>query len=155
MKLAEALSTRADLQRKINQLRSRITANARYQEGEEPAEDASALLVEAESCLEQLRDLISRINTTNTRIDLGADGTMTDALATRDVLRLRHSLLSSAATAASGTEVSSFRQIRSELRQLPALPVSDLQRQADVTAQELRELDNRIQHANWTHDLEE
>ena len=51
MKLAEALTARADLQRRIEQLRARITANARYQEGEEPAEDAAALLGEAEADL--------------------------------------------------------------------------------------------------------
>ena len=39
VKLAEALAARADLQRRIEQLRSRIWDNARYQEGEEPAED--------------------------------------------------------------------------------------------------------------------
>ncbi|MCI1017284.1 DIP1984 family protein [Microbacterium sp. C5A9] len=154
MKLAEALTARADLQRRIEQLRVRITANARYQEGEEPAEDAVALLVEADADLARLRDLIRRINATNSRLDLGADGTMTDALATRDVLRLQHSLLVDAAAAASGASTV-FRQMRSELRQLAALPVADLRSRADSTAQELRELDNRIQQANWTHDLEE
>lgn len=154
MKLAEALTARADLQRRIEQLRVRITANARYQEGEEPAEDAAALLLEAETDLARLRDLIRRINATNSRLDLGADGTMTDALAARDVLRLQHSLLVDAAAAASGA-ATVFRQMRSELRQLAALPVGDLRARADVTAKELRELDNRIQQANWTHDLEE
>ncbi|WP_194762844.1 DIP1984 family protein [Microbacterium sp. UFMG61] len=154
MKLAEALTARADLQRRIEQLRVRITANARYQEGEEPAEDAAALLVEADADLARLRDLIRRINATNSRLDLGADGTMTDALAARDVLRLRHSLLVDAAAAASGASTV-FRQMRSELRQLAALPVADLREQADAAAKELRELDNRIQQANWTHELEE
>jgi hypothetical protein len=154
MKLAEALTARADLQRRIEQLRVRITANARYQEGEEPAEDAAALLVEADADLARLRDLIRRINATNSRLDLGADGTMTDALAARDVLRLRHSLLADAAAAASGASTV-FRQMRSELRQLAALPVADLRAQGDAAAKELRELDNRIQQANWTHELEE
>ncbi|WP_449407614.1 DIP1984 family protein [Microbacterium maritypicum] len=154
MRLAEALTARADLQRRIEQLRARITANARYQEGEEPAEDASALLVEAEEALAELRDLIRCINATNARLDLGADGTMTDALAARDVLRLQHSLLADAAAAASGGGVPGFRQMRSELRQLTALPVGSLRARADETARELRELDNRIQQANWTNDLE-
>jgi hypothetical protein len=154
MKLAEALTARADLQRRIEQLRARITANARFQEGEEPSEDASSLLVDAESDLARLRDLIRRINATNARLDLGADGTMTDALATRDVLRLRHSLLADAAASASGN--TQFpRQMRSELRQISALPVAELRANADRVAQELRELDNRIQQANWTNDLEE
>lgn len=155
MRLAEALTARADLQRRIEQLRARITANARYQEGEEPAEDASALLVEADEALARLRDLIRRINATNARLDLGADGTMTDALAARDVLRLQHSLLTDAAAAASGASSPGFRQMRSELRQLAALPVAALRVRADDTARELRELDNRIQQANWTSDLEE
>ncbi|WP_431074218.1 DIP1984 family protein [Microbacterium phyllosphaerae] len=155
MKLAEALTARADLQRRIEQLRARITANARYQEGEEPAEDASALLVDVEAALAQLRDLIRRINATNSRLDLGADGTMTDALAARDVLRLQHSLLADAAAAASGANDQFLRQMRSELRQISALPVAELRSRADTVAQELRELDNRIQQANWLHDLKE
>ena len=154
MKIAEALTARADLQRRIEQLRARIIANARYQEGEEPAEDAGALLGEAEKDLAQLRTLIRRINRTNSRIDLGADGTMTDALAARDVLRLQHSILADAAAAASGTN-SGMRQMRSELRQIAALPVAELRTAADGVAQELRTLDNRIQEANWTHELEE
>lgn len=154
MRLAEALTARADLQRRIEQLRARITANARYQEGEEPAEDAAALIAEADAALAALRDLIRRINRTNARLDLGADGTMTDALAARDVLRLRHSLLTDAAAAASGS--GQFpRQMRSELRQIAALPVAELRAKADRVAQDLRELDNRIQQANWTSELEE
>ena len=155
MKLAEALTARADLQRRIEQLRARITANARYQEGEEPAENAAALLVEADADLALLRDLIRRINATNSRLDLGSDGTMTDALAARDVRRLQHSLLADAAAAASGANDQFLRQMRSELRQISALPVADLRSRADSVAQELRELDNRIQQANWLHDLEE
>lgn len=155
MKLAEALTARAGLQRRIEQLRARITANARYQEGEEPAEDAAALLVQADADLLLLRDLIRRINATNSRLDLGTDGTMTDALAARDVLRLQHSLLADAAAAASGANDQFLRQMRSELRQISALPVAELRSRADAVAQELRELDNRIQQANWLHDLEE
>ncbi|GAB3463712.1 DIP1984 family protein [Kineococcus endophyticus] len=150
MKIAEALSERADAQRRVEQLRSRIAANARYQEGEEPAEDAAALLVEVGEVLTRLRTLIAQVNRTNSRVDLGPDGTMTDALATRDVLRLQHAVLTSAADAAAGQGT---RHLRSELRHLSALPVADLRRQADEVARTLRTLDGRIQQANWTHDL--
>ncbi len=102
VKIAEALTERADAQRRVEQLRSRIAANARYQEGEEPAEDAAALLVEVGEVLTRLRTLIAQVNRTNSRVDLGPDGTMTDALATRDVLRLQHAVLTSAADAAAG-----------------------------------------------------
>jgi hypothetical protein len=65
VKLAEALSLRADATRRVEQLRARIVANARFQEGEEPTEDAAALLGEAGAVLDELEDLIRRINRTN------------------------------------------------------------------------------------------
>jgi hypothetical protein len=43
--------------------------------------------------------------------------------------------------------------MRSELRYLSALEVPSLRRQGDDVAKELRELDNRIQQANWEVDL--
>jgi hypothetical protein len=151
MRLAEALAQRADARRRVEQLRSRVTANASHQEGVEPAEDAAELLAEADTLIDRLESLIRRINRTNAATDLGADGTLTDALARRDVLHLRHSLLIAAADAASPG--AGFRQLRSELRQLSALPVRELRGRADVVAREARELDTRIQRANWEVDL--
>ncbi|MFP5022645.1 DIP1984 family protein [Pseudonocardia phyllosphaerae] len=153
MKVAEALALRADAQRRVEQLRSRIAANARYQEGEEPSEDAGALLTEAGEVLDELEDLIRRINRTNAETPLGEHGTLTDALARRDVLRLRHSLLVGAADAAAGRHGVHHRQLRSELRDFAALPVRELRTQADDVARTLRELDTAVQQANWTVEL--
>lgn len=173
MKLAEALALRADTQRKIAQLRSRIAANARYQEGDTPAEDASALLKEATKAAIELEELVRGINATNSAVTLEiaatkpnggrrrqANGsapvgtvTMTDALARRDSLRLRHAMIVEAADAAQ--DQGGHRQLRSELRQVSALPVSDLRRQADDLARELRELDSQIQQANWANEVVE
>jgi hypothetical protein len=151
MRLAEALSLRADRRRRVDQLRTRIAANATYQEGAEPAEDASALLAEADGVLDELERLIGAINRTNSATDLGSDGTMTDALARRDALRLRHAVLVAAADAAAGHN--GYRQLRSELRQISALPVAELRTRADGVAREVRELDARIQQANWNVEL--
>jgi hypothetical protein len=54
LKLAEALAQRADAQRRVEQLRARAVGNARYQEGEKPAEDAARLIAEAEATLDLL-----------------------------------------------------------------------------------------------------
>ncbi|WP_428829739.1 DIP1984 family protein [Gordonia hirsuta] len=154
MKLAEALSLRAETLRRLESLRSRITANARYQEGETPSEDAAALLTEAQSLIDEWQSLMRRINRTNAASDLGADGTLTDALARRDALRLHHRLLTGAADAAAGADHSGFtRQLRSELKILAALPVSQVRAEADRVSRDLRELDARIQRANWEVDL--
>lgn len=154
MKLAEALAERADAARRVEQLRARIVANARYQEGEEPAEDANALLTEDATVLDELQVLISRINRTNAGAEIEPGVTVTDALARRDVLRMRHSVISSAADAAAGRDHGGFvRQLRSELKMLTALPVAELRSQADELARQIRELDIRIQRRNWEVDL--
>ncbi|HTW19370.1 MAG TPA: DIP1984 family protein [Mycobacteriales bacterium] len=155
MKLAEALALRSDAVKRVEQLRARVQTNARYQEGEEPTEDANALLAEAGRVLDQLEDLIRRVNRTNATATVEDGMTLTDALARRDVLRLRHAFWSRAADAASGRESSSggFRQLRSELRTLPALPVRELRTAVDELAREHRELDVKIQRANWQADL--
>ena len=156
MKLAEALALRADATRRVDQLRTRIVANARFQEGEEPAEDAQALLAEAGAVLDELEDLIRRINRTNAATRIGPEGTITDALARRDVLRTRHSVVTAAADAAVGrSQAGMGRQLRSELKMLAALPVAQLRAQADDLARQVRELDVRIQQSNWEFDLME
>jgi hypothetical protein len=153
MKLAEALSLRANATRRIQQLRARIVSNARYQEGEEPPENAETLLAEVDGVLEY-ETLIQRINRTNAATTIGAEGTLTDALGRRDALRVRHHLLTTAADAAAGNnQAGHTRQLRSELKMLSALPVAELRTQADQLARELRELDVRIQRSNWEVDL--
>jgi hypothetical protein len=154
VKLGEALALRADAARRVEQLRARIIASARYQEGEEPAEDATALLAEAGEVLDELEALIRRINRTNTAAQIGPNATITDALARRDTLRLRHAVVTAAADAAGGKNQSGIaRQLRSELKMLAALPVAQLRTQADGVAREIRELDVRIQRSNWEVDL--
>jgi hypothetical protein len=154
VKLAEALALRADATRRIEQLRTRIVANARFQEGEEPAEDAQELLTEAGALLNELEGLIRRINRTNAATSIGPAGTITDALARRDVLRVRHSVVTAAADAAAGTSRAGLgRQLRSELKMLAALPVAQLRAQADDLARQIREIDVRIQQSNWEFDL--
>ncbi|MBJ8339432.1 DIP1984 family protein [Antrihabitans sp. YC3-6] len=154
MKLAEALALRADNARKAEQLRTRIVDNARYQEGETPAENAAALLADSQAVFDELESLIRRINKTNAAATVN-DGTMTDALARRDVLRLRHRTVTAAADAASGTggQGGYARQLRSELTYVSALPVAEMRSTADDLARQLRELDVEIQRRNWEVDL--
>jgi len=154
MKLAEALIERAALQRQVEQLHARIVANARYQEGEEPAEDAAALLTEVSTALDALRDLVLAINLTNAASSTAAGEPLTAALATRDALRKRHAILVSAADAAAGSG-GGYRQLRSELRQVAALPVGTLRTEADLLAKRIRDLESSIQQANWEVDLQQ
>jgi hypothetical protein len=154
MKLAEALALRSDAMKRVEHLRSRAQANARYQEGEAPAENAGELVAESDRVLDELEGLIRRINHTNSATRLANGLTVTDALAQRDVLRLRHSLYSQVADAASGKASPSMgRQMRSELRYVTELSVPDLRSRADELAKQHRELDAQIQQANWEAEL--
>ena len=62
MKLAEALQERADFNRKIEQLKVRLSASALVQEGEMPAEDPVELKKELDGVMERLAYLIEHIN---------------------------------------------------------------------------------------------
>ncbi|MFC4604646.1 DIP1984 family protein [Rhodococcus kronopolitis] len=153
MRLAEGLALRGDVTKRVTQLRARIVANARHQEGEQPAEDAVALLAELDLALDELESLIRRVNRTNSRAALGS-GTVTDALARRDVLRIRHGAITAAADAASGRDEHGYgRQLRSELAFVAAVPVAQLRTTADQVAREIREVDLAVQRVNWEVDL--
>lgn len=157
MRLAEALADRGDAQTRLEQLRTRARSNARFQEGEEPAESAGAIVAEADEVLVQLEELIRRINRTNSVTELEPGLTLTDTLARRDVLRLRRRLYAEVADAAAGQGGGhfDFRHMRSELRHVTALDVTSLRQTADAIAKEHRQLDGRIQQANWEVDLVE
>ena len=55
MKLATALSERADLQRRISELGGRLNNNAKVQDGEKPSEDPMELLTELNKVLQDLK----------------------------------------------------------------------------------------------------
>ena len=61
MKLAEALANRADLQRRIEQMRGRIQKSALVQEGESAPEDPQELLGEAERLVSELEGYVRSI----------------------------------------------------------------------------------------------
>ena len=149
MKLAEALALRAQVQTRIVEIEQRIMHNARHQEGDEPAEDPTTLLAEVRRLADQLQNLVRSINRTNSASRLD-DGTVTDAIARRDVLAIRRRVITNAAEAAAGRR---DRVTRSEVKYMTSLDVPALRREADSLATEYRELDVRLQEVNWTTDL--
>ena len=149
MKLAEALSLRADLQKRISQLEVRLKNNARIQEGEEPAEDPRGLMDELNNNLNDLETLIFRINRTN--MATLAEGTsLTEMIAKKDILALRISVLRSVTQSATG---SLERYSANEIRYVRTINVAELQKEIDSYSKQLRELDVKIQQLNWLTEL--
>lgn len=149
MKLAEALQERADLNRAIEQLRSRFNYNVLVQEGEEPAENPEKLKRELDTALERLAYLIAQINKTNcaTMVD---GHTLTELIAKKDVLSLKISTYKDIAYAGSQT---AYRARNTEIKIKAAISVADWQAAIDKMSKELRLLDNKLQESNWKTEL--
>ena len=152
MKLAEALALRADLVKRMAQIKDRIHENARIQEGDAPAEDPVELTREFEIMAAQLEKIIHAINRTNLQIQLPTGMTMTEALAKRDVLKLRIEFFRSTATKASGTTA---RVTRSEIKFVSKVDIKEFRETVDRLSKSYRELDTAIQGANWLNELVE
>jgi vacuolar-type H+-ATPase subunit E/Vma4 len=150
MKLAEALMLRSDLQRRTEQLKQRILRNAKVQEGDSPAEDPNDLLKEFESMSKELIKLIQSINQTNSNTEIEKGVTLSDGLAQRDVLKIKHNIYSELAKAATVTQ---DRYSKSEVRFISTIQVAEIQKTADKLAKEHRELDSMIQEVNWKTEL--
>lgn len=149
MKLAEALQERADLNRNIEQLKSRLVTNAVTQENEIPAEDPSSLLQELDSSINRLSQLITAINLTNSTVV--KDGkTITELISRRDTLSLKINAYRQLAVSASQT---GMRARAKEIKIVSTVDVTSLQKKIDAMCKELRQTDNTIQQLNWTTDL--
>ena len=149
MKLAIALSERADLQRRLSEMEIRLNNNAKVQEGEEPSESPSELMEELDRIIGRMEELMTRINLTNCST-VYEGKTITDLLAHRDCLkskiRIMRNFLDNASNKVSymsGSEI----KIRS------TVPVAQIQKMVDALAKELRETDESIQQLNWTTEL--
>ena len=152
MKLAEALILRADIQKRIADLRQRASQNAKVQEGSQTTEDPQALLAQVNEMYGQLTTLVQRINRTNTATAYDDTLSLADALALRDTLGAQQATYREVAQAG---VPNLDRYMRSELRYESIVDVAALQRQADDLARQRREVDTRIQELNWLTDLVE
>lgn len=150
MKLAEGLILRADCQKRIEQLRQRLIRSAKIQEGEQSPENPQALIVELDTTVNELTDLIKKINKTNSLTNLQEGITLSDALAARDTLLNKRSVYESLINAAA---VIQNRYGQSEIKYISTVNVAELQTQIDRMARDCRELDTRIQQANWNTEL--
>jgi hypothetical protein len=146
MKLAEALAERSDCQIKIEEIKKRLIRSARVQEGDQPAEDTTALLAEGERVFARLQELIGAINRTNSKTAFDSKRTISDAIAERDVVGKRRDFLAGIADAATTRQ---DRYSKSEVRFVATVSVGKLQTEVDQLAKQYRELDTRLQELNW------
>ena len=149
MKLAEALILRADLQKRIDQLRVRLNNNAKVQENDEPSENPEELLNELDNNINQLKILIKQINKTNCVTVLNSQ-TLADLIAERDTLTLKSNVLRGFLNIA-GQKVNLYST--TEIKIMSTVDVPALQKELDLLSKKIRETDTELQQANWLTEL--
>ena len=151
MKLAEALQERADLKRNIANLRERLERVVLVQEGEKPVEDPQELMKVFDESVLRLEYLMATINHTNDVTE--ANGmTLTQLIAKKDALMLKVEAYKDLVCEA-GSNTSRARG--SEIKVIPTVKVSEIQKVIDRMSKEIRQLDNLLQESNWTKELVE
>ena len=149
MKLAEALILRADLQKRIDQLRVRLNNNAKVQENDEPSEKPEELLNELDNNINQLKILIKQINKTNC-VTVSNGQTLADLIAERDTLTLKSNILRGFLNIA-GQKVNLYST--TEIKIMSTVDVPALQKELDSLSKKIRETDTELQQANWLTEL--
>lgn len=149
MKLAEALNLRASWQKSVERLQSRVVNNVKVQEGDEPMEQPAALFSELDDILSQLEALVVRINLTNTQTMVDGES-MTMLLSKKDMLKKKLDIYRSAYSHA---VIKNERYSRNEVRFVSTVDGEALQKKIDSMSKQYRELDMRIQQANWSTEL--
>lgn len=151
MRLSEALIQRADLQKRIQQLHSRLKRSARIQEGEQVPEEPQELLTELDQLVNQFSIIAAQINLTNSQTSFDDTRMLTNALAERDAIVLHRKILESTIHSATGDDDRRYRY--AQIKSFSAISIRDVQAQIDTLSQRYRLLDTRIQEINWTTEL--
>ncbi len=150
MKLAELLILRADLQKRIQQMRVRLINNSKVQEGESPDENPIELLKELDRDIVNLESLIKVINKTNNSTII--DGvSISDMIAKKDSLSLKISVIRELVNSAS-EKLNRYSNM--EIKVLSTVDIAEQRKLLDLLSKELRELDTKLQYCNWITDVE-
>ena len=151
MKLAELLNERKAVKTEIKKLRERLHLAARMQEGDaksaESADELKETLIDLYGRFSSLVIIINRANMDN-RI---GEITIMELIAERDEAVAIAGMLHELAEAATPKP---DRFSRNEIRYVPAIDISSVRKVADAYSKVAREIDNKIQAANWSIEVE-
>ena len=141
MKLAEALILRADCPKRFRQLKERLLAVVKLQEGDEQLENPQELIKELELVAQEFTRLIKNINKTNSTVKFEKGKTISDALAERDILKLRREMFEEVIDKA---KIDPGRYSHSEVKFVVTVNVQKIYRQIEALSKDYRELDSKL-----------
>lgn len=148
MKLAEGLLLRADILKKIEHLQNRIRPVLIVSDDKVPQEDPDELLAQMRKAIRDLETLIVRINKTNNETLVEGEGSLMEALARRDSLKMLSEKLRNIRFSAQ-VDNSSVNKLTA------TIDIKNLQTEMDQTGRAFREIDSKIQEINWLTQLKE
>lgn len=150
MKLAELLNERKSVKTEIKKLKERMHLAAKMQEGDsKPVESPDALKETLIGLYGRLSVLIVQINRAN--MENSVEGkTLMELIAARDQAVAVAELLHGLAEAATPRPE---RFSRNEIRYVPTIDINSTRKEADTYSKTAREIDNKIQAANWSTEV--
>ncbi len=148
MKLAEGLLLRADLMKKIEHLQNRIRPVLIVSDDKKPQEDPNKILAQLRKAIQDLESIIIRINKTNNETLVEGEGSLMEALAKRDSLKMLSEKLRNIRFAAQVNN-------SGEANLKTTIDIKKLQTEMDQTGRAFRELDSKIQEINWLTELKD
>ncbi len=151
MKLAEALAERSAIKTKLSTLSSRLQANSKVYEGEDPVEDPNRMLEELNILTERYEELVHSINTANAVTKASNGETLSVLLARREALTNKVAVLNSLLKSTDPSP-GGYRN-KDQLKEVVTVNVPSLRKEADDLSKIIRETDALIQAANWNTDI--
>ncbi|HLW31287.1 MAG TPA: DIP1984 family protein [Aequorivita sp.] len=148
IKLAEGLLLRADLMKKIEHLQNRIRPVLIVSDDKLPQEDPDKLLAQLRKTIGDLESIIIRINKTNNETQVEGEGSLMEALAKRDSLKMLSEKLRNIRYAAQ-IDNSGDTDLKT------TIDIKKLQIEMDQTGRAFREIDSKIQEINWLTELKD
>src|SRR5690625_4705324 len=147
-KLAEGLLLRADLIKKIEHLQNRIKPVLIVSDDKKPQEDPNKILAQLRKAIQDLESIIIRINKTNNETHVEGEGSLMEALAKRDSLKMLSEKLRNIRYAAQVNN-------SGDTNLKTTIDIKNLQAEMDQTGRAFRELDSKIQEINWLTELKD
>ncbi len=148
MKLAEGLLLRADLIKKIEQLQHRIRPVLIVSDDKLPQEDPDKLIAQLRNAITELESLVISINKTNNATQVSGEGSLMEALAKRDSLKMLVEKLRNIRQAAQINN-SGDNNLKT------TISIKKLQTEMDQTGRAFRAIDSKIQEINWRTELQD
>lgn len=133
-------------------LQARVQKYVVVQEGELPPEDPQAILRQIDAVADELQRLVFAINRANLHNKIKTGESLTEALAMRDSLVLKHSILQSVVDVCVKPPE---RYGVKEIRWVATVKVAEIQGDADKLAKQIRELNAAIQEAGWQVEMDQ